>query len=50
MGGQTHLTVPESLDGARFDLILARLAGVSRARARRMIESGGAGLTTGRAG
>ncbi len=46
MGGQTHLTVPESLDGARFDLILARLAGVSRARARRMIESGRAGLTT----
>ena len=45
MGGQTHLTVPESLDGSRFDLILARLAGVSRASARRMIESGGAGLT-----
>ncbi len=44
MGGQTHLTVPESLDGARFDLILARLAGVSRAGARRMIEAGGAGL------
>ena len=46
MGGQTHLTVPASLDGARFDLILARLAGVSRARARRMIESGRAGLMT----
>ena len=44
MGGQTHLTVPESLDGARFDLILARLAGVSRARARRMMEAGRAGL------
>lgn len=44
MGGKTHLTVPESLDGARFDMILARLAGVSRASARRMIEAGRAGL------
>ncbi len=44
MGGQTHLTVPESLDGARFDLTLARLAGVSRAGARRMIDAGRAGL------
>lgn len=46
MGGQTHLTVPESLDGARFDLVLARLAGVSRAGARRMIEAGRAGRVT----
>ena len=23
MGGQTRLTVPESLDGARFDLVVA---------------------------
>lgn len=45
MGGQTRLIVPESLGGARFDLILARMAGVSRAVARRMIESGRAGRT-----
>ena len=43
MGGATQLTVPESLDGARFDLIVARLAGVSRAEARRMIERDRAG-------
>ena len=44
MGGQTRLIVPESLDGTRFDLILARQAGVSRSVARRLIESGKAGL------
>lgn len=43
MGGQTRLIVPESLDGARFDLVVARMAGVSRSAARRMIESGRAG-------
>ena len=46
MGGETHLTVPDSLDGARFDMILARLAGVSRSGARRMIETGRSGRIT----
>ena len=44
MGGEAQqVTVPESLDGARFDVALSVLAGVSRTRARRLIESGEAG-------
>lgn len=39
------MTVPESMEGERFDAVLARLAGVSRSRARRLIESGEAGLS-----
>ena len=39
------MTVPESMEGERFDAALARLAGVSRSRARRLIESGEAGLS-----
>lgn len=38
------MTVPESMEGERFDAALARLAEVSRSRARRLIESGEAGL------
>lgn len=38
------MTVPESMEGERFDAVLARLAGVSRTQARRLIESGEAGL------
>ena len=45
MGGETQrVTVPASLDGERFDIALAKLAGVSRSRARQMVESGEAGL------
>ena len=49
MGGEAQqVTVPASLDGARFDIVLAELAGLSRTRARRLIESGEAGrLPTG---
>lgn len=44
MGGEAQqVTVPGSLDGARFDVALASLAGVSRTRARGLIESGQAG-------
>ena len=39
------MTVPESMEGERFDAVLARLAGVSRSMARRLIESGEAGLS-----
>ncbi len=38
-----RVTVPGHLDGARVDVVLARLAGVSRSRARRLIDSGEAG-------
>jgi 23S rRNA pseudouridine1911/1915/1917 synthase len=34
--------VPPDLDGRRADLVVARLAGVSRAAARRIVEAGGA--------
>ena len=48
MGGETQrVTVHGALDGTRFDVVLARLAGVSRARARRMIESGRAVASSG---
>ncbi len=43
MGSPTRLTVPEALDGARVDLVLARLAGLSRSEARRLIEDGRVG-------
>ena len=44
MGGAAQqVTVPASLDGARFDVALAQLAGLSRTGARRLIESGRAG-------
>ena len=44
MGGETQeVTVPAALGGARFDVALARLAGLSRAASRRLIEAGEAG-------
>ena len=44
MGGEKQeVTVPASLEGARFDVALAALARVSRAQARRLIEAGQAG-------
>ena len=44
MGGEAQqVTVPASLHGERFDIVLAKLAGLSRSAARRLIESRGAG-------
>ena len=38
-----QVTVPAGLDGARLDYALARLAGISRSRAKRLIQTGRAG-------
>lgn len=44
MGNEAkHLKVPGPLNGTRLDHALARMAGLSRSRARRLIESGRAG-------
>lgn len=44
MGGEPQeVTVPAALGGARFDVALARLAGVSRTASRRLIKAGEAG-------
>ena len=36
-----RVEVPEDLDGQRVDLVVARLAGLSRSRARRLVDEGG---------
>lgn len=48
MGGKPQqVTVPTAMEGTRFDVALAALAGVSRSLARRLIESGRAGWFSG---